>query len=457
MRRIHVAGLAADGVRALLATRFRSETWVAPAVPFVPLKAEAPGGRAADPPGVGLGPPVTGPAGIRSGEESVMRTYRQRLLTAAAMVPAAAMIAVTGAAAAGAGTGEPPASLNAVTVTSKGAMAVGADSISTFLNPLCGTDMSVSRGASRWAAVKTPSPGCGWLSSVAGLPGNKAWAVGYQTNSSGVTHTLTEYYNGSSWAIEPSPNPGPMDQLSSVTITPSGTVWAAGVYYKSNGDQESLLLERTGSTWTPVTAPGLAFLEGITSTPGGQLWAVGYGFNGNFLNDSTVILTQTASGWKQVPSPSPGKGNGSYLYSVAAGPDNALWAVGKYYDSKTGAPHTLTVRYQSGKWAQVPSPTPGPADDWFYSAVITPGGQVWAVGGATSSKCESNLAEEYAGGAWKVVTVPDRGACTSSNANALYGVTATSTGTLYAVGESDISTLVEQNTSGSWKIVPSDN
>ena len=386
-----------------------------------------------------------------------MRTYRQRLLTAAAMVPAAAMIAVTGASAAGAGTGEPPASLNAVTVTSKGAMAVGADSISTFLNPLCGTDMSVRSGASRWAAVKTPSPGCGWLGSVAGLPGNKAWAVGYQTNSSGVTHTLTEYYNGSAWAIEPSPNPGPMDQLSSVTITPSGTVWAAGVYYNSSGDQESLLLERTGSTWTPVTAPGLAFLEGITSTPGGQLWAVGYGFNGNYLNDSTVILTQTASGWKQVPSPSPGKGNGSYLYSVAAGPDNALWAVGKYYDSKTAAPHTLTARYQSGKWTQVPSPTPGSADDWLYAATITSNGNVWAVGAATGSTCESNLAEEYAGGTWKVVTVPDRGACNSSNPNALYGLTSTSAGTLYAVGESDISTLVEQNTSGTWKIVPSDN
>jgi hypothetical protein len=82
---------------------------------------------------------------------------------------------------------------------------------------------------------------------------------------------------------------------------------------------------------------------------------------------------------------------------------------------------------------------------------------VWAVGGATSSKCESNLAEEYTSGAWKVVTVPDRGACSSSNANALYGITATSTGALYAVGQSDISTLVEENTSGTWKVVPSAN
>jgi hypothetical protein len=386
-----------------------------------------------------------------------MREYRRRLLTAAGAISAAATIAVTGATAASAGTGEPPASLNAVTVTSKGVIAVGTDSISPFLNPLCGTDMSVSRGTSRWAAIKTPSPGCGWLSSVAALPGNKAWAVGYQTNSSGITHTLTEYYNGSAWAIEPSPNPGPTAKLSSVTVTPSGTVWAAGVYYNSNGDQESLLLQRTGSTWTPVTAPGLASLQGITSTPSGQLWAVGWGFNGNYLNNSTVILMQTASGWKQVPSPSPGKGNGSYLYSVAAGPNNALWAVGKYYDSNTFAPHTLTVRYQSGKWTQVTSPTPGSADDWLYSVTITPSGNVWAVGGATGSQCESNLAEEYTGGAWKVVTVPNRGTCSSNNANALYGVTATSTGTLYAVGQSDISTLVEQNISGTWKIVPSDN
>lgn len=400
---------------------------------------------------------TTGPAGIRSGEESGIRKRRRRLLAIAGAVSAAATLAVTGAAAASAGTGEPPASLNAVTVTSKGAIAVGADSINTFLDPLCGTDMSVRRGASRWSALTTPSPSCGWLSSIAGLPGNKAWAVGYQTNSSGVTHTLTEFYNGSAWAIKPSPNPGPTAKLTSVTVTPSGTVWAAGVYYKSNGDQESLLLERTGSTWRRVSAPGLAFLEGITSTPSGQLWAVGYGFNGDYLNNSTVILMQTAGGWKQVPSPSPGQGNGSYLYSVAAGPANALWAVGKYYDSNTAAPHTLTVEYQSGKWTQVSSPTPGSVDDWLYAVTITSDGNVWAVGGATNSKCEGNLAEEYAGGVWKVVTVPDRGACSSSNANALYGVTATSAGALYAVGEGGIDTLVEQNTSGTWKIIPSDN
>jgi hypothetical protein len=392
-----------------------------------------------------------------AGAVPAARTYPRRLAVTAGIAATAATIAVTGAATASAGTGEPPASLNAVTVTTNGALAVGADSISTFLNPLCGTDLSVSRGATRWTAVKTPSPSCGWLGGVAALPGNKAWAVGYQTNSSGVTHTLTEYYNGTSWAIEPSPNPGPTDQLTSVTVTPSGTVWAAGVYYDSNGDQESLLLERTGSKWTAVTAPGLAFLEGITATPGGTLWAVGYGFNGDYLNDSTVILTQTGSGWKQVPSPSPGKGNGSYLYSVAAGPDNALWAVGKYYDSDTGAPHTLTVRYQSGKWAQVSSPTPGSADDWLYSVTITSKGAIWAVGGATGAKCEANLVEQYTGSTWKVVSVPDRGTCSSSNGNALYGVTATSTGALYAVGESGINTLAEENTTGTWKIVPSDN
>lgn len=90
----------------------------------------------------------------------------------------AAGLVLAAAPAAGAGTGEPPASLNAVTVTAKGAIAVGADSISPFVQPLCGTDMSDQRGASRWTAPKTPSPSCGWLDSVAALPGNKGgWKI----------------------------------------------------------------------------------------------------------------------------------------------------------------------------------------------------------------------------------------------------------------------------------------
>src|ERR1700733_9046159 len=262
--------------------------------------------------------------------------------------------AVVAAPAALAGTGEPPASLNAVTVTSSGgAIAVGADSISPFLNPLCGTDMSDARGPSGWTAVTTPSPSCGWLASVAALPGNQEWAVGYQTNSSGVTPTLTEFYNGSSWSIEASPNPGAVaDVLSGVTVTPSGTVYAVGFSETNGFVDHPLVLKRTGSTWTKVATPGNAELQAVTSTASGQIWAVGYEYDADIFAYVTETLTLTSTGWKAVKSPSPGGANSSYLYAVAAGSGSTVWTVGKYYDSSTNAPHTLTLRYQSGKWSQ---------------------------------------------------------------------------------------------------------
>ena len=124
------------------------------------------------------------------------------------------------------GTGEPIAALNAI--SADGSLAVGADSISTFLNPLCGTDLSERRGPRGFFAVKTPSPSCGWLDSVVKLARGRAWAVGYLITKTAAIRTLTEYYNGTRWAIEPSPSPTGDDLLDAVAATRSGTVWAVG-------------------------------------------------------------------------------------------------------------------------------------------------------------------------------------------------------------------------------------
>jgi hypothetical protein len=353
-----------------------------------------------------------------------------------------------------AGTGEPIAAFNAN--SSDGTLAVGADSISVFLDPLCGTDLSEHRGPAHWSAVRTPSPACGWLASVVRLPRSRAWAVGYHTTNTGKTLTLTEFYNGSRWAIEKSPNPGGAGELLGVTATKSGTVWAVG-WSSSNGNIHPLILKRTGSGWVQVSAPGGAELHGVTVTPGGQVWAVGYQFDGDLLANATVTMRLGPSGWRIVPSPSPGGGGSSYLDAVAAGPHSALWAVGWYFDPNTFAPKTLTMRFTSGHWVQVASPSPGTSADWLYSAAVTSTGGVWAVGGYTGARCERALGEKFSGGAWHLVKVPNPGPCTSSNANALYAVTVAG-GKVYAVGQSDISTLAEQGgVSGGWKIVRSSN
>ncbi len=343
-----------------------------------------------------------------------------------------------------------PAALNAI--SADGTLAVGADTISPFLTPICGSDLSERRSQTGWTALPTPSPPtCGWLASVVKLPGGRAWAVGYQITKTAKVLTLTEYYNGSKWTIEPSPNPGTSDYLRGVAVTKSGTVWAVGSDTKG-----SLIFRREGSKWVSVPVSVQADLQSVTVTPGGQVWAAGDVFSDSDFAIHTEIIRLNGSKWQTVPSPSPGQADSSYLTAIAAGPHSALWAVGYYFDPANGAPRTLTMRYASGKWSQVASPSPGTHDDWLYGVAVTSSGGAWAVGGYTGSSCERALAEQYTGAKWQLAQPLNRGACNSENANALYGVTAAGA-TVYAVGQADISTLAEQRAGGHWKLEKSVN
>jgi hypothetical protein len=382
---------------------------------------------------------------------TVTRAVFATAVAATALLPIAAATAATAQTVAPRGTGEPIASLNAISADA--AIAVGADSISTFLTPLCGTDLTEHRTTSGWANTPTPTvPTCGMLDSVVALPHHKAWAVGYQITKTAAVRTLIEFYNGSHWKIESSPNPGSSNQLFGVAATKSGTVWAVG-----SNSQGSLILKLSGGHWTQVKVPFQITLQGITVTPAGQVWAVGYEFDDNTLGNDTAIIHLTSSGWKQVPSPSPGGANSSYLTGAASGPHGALWAVGYYYDPANAKPHTLTLRYSSGQWRQVASPSPGKSGDWLYSAAVSSSGQVWAVGGFSGPNCEHNLVEHFASGSWHLVSVPNRGSCGNDSTNGLFAV-AVAGGNVYAVGQAGIDSLAEAaGSSGHWKILRSSN
>ncbi len=382
---------------------------------------------------------------------------RTTLIIAAASIGAALLPIVAGTAAsasttASKGSGEPIAALNAISADAS--IAVGADSINTFLTPLCGTDLTEHRTASGWANTPTPTvPTCGWLDSVVTLPRHQAWAVGYQLTNTAAVRTLMEFWNGARWAIEPSPNPGSGNELHGIAATKSGTLWAVGW-----NDAGSLILKRSGGHWSQVKAPFPIQLQSVTVTPAGQVWAVGTEFDPDTLANATGILHLTSSGWKQVPSPSPVGANSSYLTAVTSGPHGALWAVGYYYDPSINAkPHTLTLRYSSGQWRQVTSPSPGKVADWLYAATVSSSGQVWAVGGFSGPACEHNLVLHFASGGWHQVPAPNRGTCSNDAANALYGVTVTG-GNVYAVGQAGIDSLAEVGgTSGHWKLLRSAN
>ena len=61
-----------------------------------------------------------------------------------------------------------------------------------------------------WEVVPSPNGGSALnvFEAVAVVAPNDVWAVGYTQNTGGPTQTLVEHWNGTAWAIVPSPNPG---------------------------------------------------------------------------------------------------------------------------------------------------------------------------------------------------------------------------------------------------------
>jgi len=129
--------------------------------------------------------------------------------------------------------------LHAVSVVSAtDVWAVGVTSSSTLIEHWDGTS---------WSVVDTPGVAGGetlFLTSAVALSTTNVWAVGefFQTRKSR-SRTLTDQWNGSSWAVVASPNVGSShNELFGVAAAPSQTLWAVGTVYQF--PKQRTLIER---------------------------------------------------------------------------------------------------------------------------------------------------------------------------------------------------------------------
>jgi hypothetical protein len=177
-----------------------------------------------------------------------------------------------------------------------------------------------------------PTPGSqSELAAVTATSATNAWAVGSFDASSG-SKTLIEHWNGTKWAQVPSPNPaGPASgiQLSGVAATSASDAWAVGGY-NTGGMNKTLIEHWDGHTWTLVPSPNPGtdnFLLSVAATSTRDAWAVGSRFKST-TGERTLILHWNGTAWKLVPSPSPGEPSG--LAGVAATSPTNVWAVGNF-------------------------------------------------------------------------------------------------------------------------------
>lgn len=136
-----------------------------------------------------------------------------------------------------------------------------------------------------WQRVASPNPAVlnNFLDGVVAISATDIWAVGfYFSMSHNADLTLIEQWNGTTWQVVASPNvAGLNNELDSVAAVSAHNIWAVGdSATSSTGPSQTLTEQWNGTSWQVVPSPNPGafenYLYGLVRVPGThQLWAVG--------------------------------------------------------------------------------------------------------------------------------------------------------------------------------------
>jgi hypothetical protein len=299
-----------------------------------------------------------------------------------------------------------------------------------------------------WRTVASPNPGA--LHAISAFSPTDIWAVGsyYTATPSGsAEQTLTLHWNGSNWAVVPSPNASTFNNiLTGVTVVAPNDAWAVGSYNTPLGVVFTLVMHWNGTQWSLVTHPdpahnGSQVLHDVTARAANDVWAVGEWDAG-----ITQVLIEhwNGSAWDIVEADQVG-----VLYGVSVVSAANVWAVGTRYGV------TLVLRWNGTSWAVVPSPNGSPDGNLLIDATVTTANDIWAVGYQyTNGQPTQTLAEHWDGTAWTIVLGP----LVDPTGAVLQAVDAVASNDIWAVGShGNQQPLVEHWDGQGWQAVPAEN
>lgn len=239
----------------------------------------------------------------------------------------------------------------------------------------------------RWQVATSPNAGTSGdnvLTSVDVLGANNAWAVG-SSRTSKARKSLIQRWNGTSWELVSSPNPGTLgNSLLGVAAAGPDDIWAVG--WRNSGDGlRSLLLHYDGTRWTagsavPNVGTGDNVLTGVSAVSGDDVWATGYYVDGE--EHKTLTLHYDGSSWSHVPSRNGPDGTSVLMGVDASSPTNA-WAAGFEYRTATHRYVASTQRWDGSGWTVSPNDISddGKKESAMFDVAKAPGSsQVWAIG-----------------------------------------------------------------------------
>jgi hypothetical protein len=335
-------------------------------------------------------------------------------------------------------------------------LAVALAAVALALGPL----VSPAAAGAVPPVADSPNPGSpDVLNAVSARSAGDVWAVGYYGSATG-QKTLILHWNGTGWKKFASPSPGGNDTLTGVSADSATDAWAVGSYQVSCStggvEQKTLILRWNGISWKQFASPNpdrcTNELTAVNAVSASDAWAVGsYGFA---FGSHTLVLRWNGSSWKRVTT-APSPGSRDALTGVSADSATDAWAVGAYLSSgDCGC--TLILHWNGTSWKQVPSPSPGAADNQLNGVSARSGSNAWAVGwqnpGAAAYK---SLILHWDGTKWSPKPSPNPGP--SACDNQLQGVSADSATDAWAVGPPNCGTtngpLILHWNGGSWQLV----
>ena len=133
-----------------------------------------------------------------------------------------------------------------------------------------------------WSVVSSPSPGSAFntLTGIDAVSATDIWAAGDLVNTTGPDQTLIEHWNGTSWSVVPSPSPGSnFNRLRGIEAVSATNIWAVGSFENMGGPEQTLVEHWDGVSWSVVPSPNpgsaLNRLNGIEAVSATNIWAVG--------------------------------------------------------------------------------------------------------------------------------------------------------------------------------------
>lgn len=302
-----------------------------------------------------------------------------------------------------------------------------------------GAVFATGAAASSQSPGHSPVPTFSAANGVSCSGASACMAVGAY-NADGNVGTLTEWWDGRSWSVIPSPDPAGAQSSSFNAVSCAGATRCVAVGSFTDGNYSNWPLAESwdGSSWTIVSVPtpaggSFAGLSGVSCTSSALCVAVG-----SYTNrlSAAVPLTEFWNGtaWSVHRSPHPAGTTSSSLSAVSCADASACMATGSYLNTDSvGIP--LTEWWNGAAWAVITAPVPDGAQGSYLDGVSCPSSSTCTAVGSyfDNSFTAQTLAESWDGSSWSVVASPTP---TDSPNTALYGVSCASAARCLAVGHS---------------------